>query len=778
MWLEKKWFVRDIDPKAALVLAKAAGVSGAVAKILLGRGITRPREVKAFLHGAAQPFYDPFLLKDMGIAVERIAKALGSREKIVIFGDYDVDGITSAALLYLFLREAGASVSYYIPERQSEGYGLSLSALEHLAAGGVSLVVTVDCGISAAAEVANAPNGLDIIITDHHNPPEILPKALAVIDPKQKDCPYPYKELSGVGVAFKLCQGLWQTLSGTQEMWTGYLDIVALGTVADIVPLTGENRELVRRGVKIMQQTENLGLKELVKLSRGQGGKLNTGLIGFSMAPRLNAAGRLTSAEIGVRLLTTEDEAEAAKLAAELDAENCQRQAIEKSILAEAQEMVTAQGGAKSVIVLAKEGWHAGVVGIVASRLVDKYYVPVVMISIGEDYGKGSCRSIDSFDIYGALCATSGCLLQFGGHHQAAGLTIAPDRIDEFRAALEEYAQKNLSPSDYLPVQKIDSQLDSIREIDDKLLAELDQLEPYGMGNPHPVLALKGAAIAEPTAIGAESEHLKFAVKENGAQISAIMWRNGSYSTALYDGVKADIAFVPEINNYRGVKEVRLRITDIMQTHLLADLRVNSGTPLKECLQSILQTGKKTVIYYNSSEKALPDSHLAICLPFGQLPEEEAMQAVFWQPPYTVMDDKLWWAGLKAKGIKHLYLLYDRNDFSAQLAQINAACPAPGTLRDVYRLVRASQPVKLEKLREAFKIPEQTAMCVDILKEIGALTEKDGLLRLEDVANGTRLELSASHQYCAMQEAEKKQKNALDRCMNASRKEFAQMLFA
>ncbi len=774
MWLEKKWIFNKVEENAALSLAGEAGVSKALAKILLGRGIDNAKAAHDFLYGVQQPFHRPELMQGMPQAVDRICRAIAEKEKIVIYGDYDVDGITASSLLYLFLRGQKALVSYYIPERQAEGYGLNAAALRQIAQEGVSLVITVDCGISAVAEVAGAPAGLDIIITDHHNPPEALPQAVAVLNPKQKTCPYPYKELAGVGVALKLCQGLWAKMSDDEGMWLGHLDLVALGTVADIVPLTGENREIVRLGLKAIQETKNIGLQQLIKNSRCQQDKINTGMIGFALAPRLNAAGRLAKAETGVQLLTTEDELIAERLAGDLDAENCQRQEIEKSILLEAEELLAAQGGVKPVIVLAKTGWHAGVIGIVASRLVDKYHVPVVMIGIVDGQGKGSCRSIYCFDIYKALCAVSGHLLQFGGHCQAAGLTVEADKIEDFRAALQEYAEKTLSPDDYMPVQTIDSCLESVKEADDKLLAELERLEPYGMGNPHPVLAMKGISITEPATIGGEGQHLKFTVRENGNSISAIMWRKGDYSAALYDNVKADIAFVPEVNIWRNSKEIRLRIIDVQQENILTDFRF-AGKSKNEALSGILQTGKKTVIYCNEDDELVKMIDGQEIVQFRQLPASGARQAVFWQPPCQVIDDLGWWKELRSRGVQKVYLLFKESDIEAQLAELENKYPGPEKLRDFYRLLRQKTPAGKSEILSCFTGGE---IYLHILAEIGAITENGGVIAIQELKEGVKLDLCSSRLFRDMQEKQQKARITLTKCMELEQRDFAKLLFA
>ena len=777
MWREKKWLTVDVDEASASRLAEAVGISKIIAQILVSRKVTEAAAAREFLYGKERPFYSPYLLKGMDTAVKRICQAIENKEKIVVFGDYDVDGITACSLLYLFFRELGQEVSFYIPERQAEGYGLNGAALQQLADDGFSLVITVDCGISACTEVQNAPAGLDIIITDHHSPPEVLPAALAIINPRQDGCAYPYKELAGVGVAFKLCQGLWQALVARDEFWSGHLEIVALGTIADIVPLTGENRELVRRGLAAMRATTNIGLKSLLEVSRTPCAKVNTGVVGFGLAPRLNAAGRMANARSGVQLLISGDEGEAQGLAMQLEEENSQRQSIEKLILQQAESQVLAQGEVGPALVLAGENWHPGVIGIVASRLVDKYHVPVVMISIGEDKCKGSCRSIEAFDLYKGLSALAEWLIQYGGHHQAAGLTIEREKIAGFRKALCAYAKMSLSADDYLPVQKIAAQVEALSDIDSKLIDELEKMEPYGMGNPTPVLSLNDVSLYGAAAMGMDSQHLKLVVRQEKAQLPAVMWRNGSYSNALYDGAKAALAFVPEINDWRNEKELRLRLLDIKKSGLLVDLREFCSRQKAELLKGILQTGKKTVVYCNDDVLCEADGGSLFRLGFEEYCKQGVEQVVFWQPPYKVLEDDLWWKSLQAAGVKSLYLLYNKEDVNVQLSRIGECYPDYESLKAVYRLVRAGGGGAKEMLVQEYGLPDGL-LCLEILLEIGALVDSEGKLSVAMLKDNARLNLAASRVYGDLQEEQQRMGIMLRRCLEMERREFARLLFA
>lgn len=771
MLLEKKWLIKEVDEQVVVDLAQKMNISSIVARILVSRGMTDKKAVEEFLQGAKEPYHSPYLLKDMQKAVERICLAINKKEKIVIYGDYDVDGITASSLLYLFLSNYKADVDYYIPKRQSEGYGLNTIALKQLADEGVDLIVTVDCGISATSTIAEAPKKMDIIVTDHHNPPDILPDAFAVINPKQLDCLYPYKDLAGVGVAFKLCQALYQKLNDTKDFWQEHLDLVALGTIADIVVLTGENRELVKRGLAVMSKTKSVGLQALLKVARIQNKKINTGSIGFILAPRLNASGRLASAKIGVKLLTTNDESLAQQLAQQLEVENLNRQEIEKVILEQAENLIAEQGGANTVLVLAHEDWHPGVIGIVASRLVEKYHLPTIMISIGEDGGKASCRSISSFDMYKALSAMQDYLIQFGGHHQAAGFSIAKEKIDDFRKALTFYAKDILSKEDYIPKLNVEVIVNDLKEINHTLVKELSKLEPYGMGNPNPVLAVKDVYVVGASAIGVDGQHLKMFVRDKHTDVSAIMWRKGKYKDFLYEGAKISLAFIPEINEWRNEQMINLRIIDIKQKCILSDFRKSMQKNKQEMLFSILQNNKKTAIYLNNytKELSLPKENVFL---FGQLPKEDVEQIVFLQPPYKVIDDSNWWQSLKVLKLRYVFLAYDKNDVDKELERLEIAFPNYYRLKEYYKVVREQEKVFAEKVVQEEKI------LLKILLEIGALSENNGVINVVEVEEGRKLQLDSSVTYKNSLENVLKIKNSLYKCLNLSQKDLAKMLFS
>ncbi|MDR3562738.1 MAG: single-stranded-DNA-specific exonuclease RecJ [Negativicutes bacterium] len=565
----KKWRVSPRQADLSRTFGQDLGISPVVAQVLINRGILDLESARHFLHGGVEGLGDPWLMAGMKPAVDRIKTALDRREKITIYGDYDVDGITASALVYRVLRQLGATVEYYIPERQSEGYGLNDTALEGLAASGTSLVITVDCGISAVAEVTKMAERLDIIITDHHQPPELLPPARAIINPKQPDCRYPEKRLAGVGVAFKLCQALWLDLGQPADRLMEYLDLVAVGTIADIVPLNGENRILVKLGLKTLGATTNIGLAALIKVSGLAADGIDAGKVGYTLAPRLNAAGRMSHATAGVDLLVTADTDRAAELAAELNEENIKRQAMEKELLVAAEKTLAEYDLSKQkVLVLAGEDWHPGVIGIVASRLVEKHYRPVAMISVRDGIGKGSCRSIPGFDMYQALTRCADLLIQFGGHQMAAGLTIEAAKIDEFRARLGSLAGEWLSDEDYVPVLAIDSEL-ALAEVDAAFIEQLACLAPHGMGNPNPVFVSESLAVTDKRPLGQDGRHCRLRVRQNGSVGEVLAWNLAGEAAGLESSDNIDLAFIPEFNDWQGRRSIQLRARDLRSRALL-----------------------------------------------------------------------------------------------------------------------------------------------------------------------------------------------------------------
>ncbi|MGP1365749.1 MAG: single-stranded-DNA-specific exonuclease RecJ [Schwartzia sp. (in: firmicutes)] len=556
--MDKIWRLSAREEAVEHRLTAEVGVTPLVARLLAQRGITEPEAARRFLHPETeQRYHDPFLLLDMEKAVVRVEKAIAAGEEIAVYGDYDVDGITATTLLLRTLRRLGAKASYYIPVRQ-EGYGLHEEALRRLAKEGFSVVVTVDCGISAVEEVAMLRGSLDIVITDHHLPGTVLPPAVAVVNPHREGDTYPFSDLAGVGVAWKLCQALWQRLRG--EEFTEDLELVALGTVADMVPLLDENRKLVREGLRCFSTTPLIGLAELIRSAGLDGQPITAGHIGFVLGPRLNAAGRLETAARGVELLLSDDRAKAALLAEELNAANAERKAVEQDILAQAEEQIASTDKEKArFLVVAGEGWHHGVIGLVASRLTERYYRPSVVISLENGVGKGSCRSIPGCNIFDALAACGDTLLQFGGHAMAAGLSVAEGNVNALRDGLEKFAALHLTPEDYVPVLTAAAELNPAALTLD-LLDEIALLEPFGVGNPRPLFFGQEVTAQSCRLMGEAKNHLRFSVGET----RVVGWRMGEEAPFVEAG-SIDIAYETEINVWHGERFPQCRLAALRE---------------------------------------------------------------------------------------------------------------------------------------------------------------------------------------------------------------------
>ncbi len=548
----KRWILpEDNDKEEIAEFAAAIGVSEITAQILWHRNIKNPEKAAEFLNPTErQPFYDPFLMKDMETAVKRIKTALDKGEKIIVYGDYDVDGITATALLVKNLRRLGAKkADFYIPDRQKEGYGFNLNALNKIADEKTDLLISVDCGISSLEDVAAMKGKLDIIITDHHTPGQVLPDALAVVNPHRDDCGYPDKNLAGVGVSFKLCQALWKEIKG--EDFVDDLEFVALGTVADIVPLVGENRRIVKSGLIRLGDTKNLspGLNALLDVASLTGKVLNSGHIAFGLAPRINAAGRMGSGSDGVKLLLTDNETEAAVIARKLNDENAERQDVEKKILDCAEEKLATTDLHHSIVIDGYE-WHSGVIGIVAGRLLDKYYLPTVVISRQGDNSKGSCRSIKGLNMFDALTSLKKYLTAYGGHEMAAGFTIKEKYIADFAKDFDEYANEHLQKEDYIPVVNVAAVV-SPQDMSVKTVSELQALEPYGMGNPKPLFGCKNLQGKNAKVIGKKANHLTFTVGNGNKEIKMVAWNRADLARTV-NSEPVDIVYVPQLNLWQG----------------------------------------------------------------------------------------------------------------------------------------------------------------------------------------------------------------------------------
>mgnify|MGYP001026170330 CR=1 FL=1 len=561
---KKIWKISKPHHEVCDLLSKELGISKIVAGLLVNRNIVSSDEAKLFLNPSLSNLSKPFLMSGMSLAVNRIKTAISSGEKITVYGDFDVDGITSTALVVLVLKKLGADANFYIPSRFGEGYGLNKLALKRLKEADSSLIITVDCGITALEEVGYASKiGLDIIITDHHLPGESIPKALSVIDPKQDICTYPYSELAGVGVAFKLVQALCEDLNADIKL-ADYLDLVALGTVADMVPLLGENRIIVKKGLEILNATKRPGLIALKEVSGLNDKEITAGQVGYWLAPRLNAGGRMTNASKCVELLLTDDVEFAKKTAKFLDEKNKERQNLEEKILNQALEKVEKEVDfdKEKVIVVASEGWHEGVKGIVASRLLNRYFRPVFIFTIKADKASGSARSISGFHLFDALSQCDEILERYGGHACAAGLSLPVKHLGSFREKINQIADETLDEADLIPKLSIDLDL-HISQVNETLLKEIELLSPFGIGNPTPVLSLKNTLLNNLNYVGG-GKHLKFSVLGNGTSISGISFnypKDGFEKD--YQPVTADLAFTLDKNKWNGREELQLKLVDL-----------------------------------------------------------------------------------------------------------------------------------------------------------------------------------------------------------------------
>ncbi len=550
-----------------LRLSAELAVPEVVARLLWQRGLGDPGAASRFLDPRLEHLHDPMALADMSRAVERMLQALTRRERIAVHGDYDVDGITSTVILRRALELLGGDVVHFIPDRLKDGYGLQPAAIERLHAEGVSVVVSVDCGIRGADAARRARElGVDLIITDHHEPDVTLPPAFAVINPKRSDCPYPDKLLAGVGVALKVVQALCSR-TGHDSWIPGFVKIAAIGTLADVVPLVGENRVIAKLGLDLLSKgPHKVGLRALLDVSGLLGKTIDSYHISFLLAPRVNAAGRMSTPDIATRLLLASDEAlgaEARALAEQLDTENRRRQEEEATILTAAKKIVQTdpEVGARSVLVVAGEGWHRGVIGIVASKLVDAFHRPAIVLSIDGDTAQGSCRSIPAFDMLGALERCAGLLVRYGGHRQAAGLTLDSAQIRRLRAAVNDVADETLGPEDLMPRLRIDADL-GFRAISGSVASGIASLAPFGAGNPRPIFATRGVEVVDgPRTL--KERHLKMALRQDGRIFRAVAWRAAERREYLDEHRRdVDIAFSLEQSQYNGEAYVELTLAD------------------------------------------------------------------------------------------------------------------------------------------------------------------------------------------------------------------------
>ena len=562
--MSKKWQIYDINEEIISEIENKYKINKLLATVLANRAIRTEESIRLFLNPTRDDFHDPFLITDMEKAVERIITAINKKEKITIYGDYDVDGITSITVLKSFLRDRGIEVDTYIPNRLDEGYGLNNSAIDKIKNKGCELMITVDCGISAIDEVNYANSlGIEVIVTDHHEAGNEIPKALAVIDNKRKDSTYPFRELAGVGVVFKLIQALSIKLNLKEEEYLKYLDIVCIGTISDIVPLVDENRVITKLGLMLVRQTRNIGLQAVLKSSGYS--KIDSNTISFGVAPRLNACGRMGKADEALKLFLSKNVNEVIQLSKELNDFNRERQEKEKEIYENAIAQIEKEHlDEKNTIILRGKNWHHGVIGIVSSKITEKYFKPSILLSFEEDgIGKGSGRSIPGFDLHEALMQCLDVIEKFGGHAMAVGITVREEHFDEFKEKFENIAiSKHIE--EILPIINIDAKI-NLSDINKEMVESLKELEPFGEGNKMPIFAFKNLKIDSIRALS-EGKHLRLTLKDNNTIVNAIGFNLGQMAEEYRIGDKVDVVGVLEINSFNGVENLQINIKDIMKS--------------------------------------------------------------------------------------------------------------------------------------------------------------------------------------------------------------------
>ena len=560
--MTKQWKFYDEDDNKIKDIQEKFNVGKLVANIIANRNVGTDEDIRIFLEPTREDFHDPFLFNDMEKAVNRIIQAIENKEKVLIYGDYDVDGITSTTVLKKYLEERGLNVEIYIPNRLFEGYGLNNKALDEIKQKGVNLIITVDCGISGVEEIAYANSlGIETIITDHHETGDILPEAVAVVDAKRKDNTYPFRGLAGVGVVFKLIQAISITLKLKEKEYLKYLDFVCIGTISDIVPLVNENRVIAKLGLKLLNQTKNVGLKELIKSIGFK--EINSSAVSFGIAPRINACGRMGHQEEALELFLTNNIEEAKTITEKLNNYNYTRQEIERKIFNEALEKIKREGNTRNTIVLSGENWHHGVIGIVSSKITEMFFKPSILICLEGENGKGSGRSIPGFDLHDALTQCKDSLEKFGGHEMAVGLTLKAKEFEKFKEEFENVAIKE-ETSKIVPIINVDGTI-ILKDLNRKTIEELKLLEPFGDSNKEPLFVYKNLKIDSIRAL-TEGKHLKLTLRDTNYRINAIGFNLGHLVEEYKIGDKIDIVGTIEINSYNGVESIQLNLKDVMKS--------------------------------------------------------------------------------------------------------------------------------------------------------------------------------------------------------------------
>lgn len=562
--MNKKWEYYNSDKVKIKEISQKFNLPEFIAKILVNRNIIEDEKIKVFLDPTRNDFYNPYLLNDMEKAVNRIIKAINNKQKIIIYGDYDVDGITSITVLKKFMKDRGIELGYYIPDRLNEGYGLNKEAVKKIANEKYELMITVDCGITAIEDVEYANSlGMDVIITDHHEPLDIIPDALAVINPKRKDSTYPFKNLAGVGVIFKLIQAISKKMELKEKEYLKYLDLVCIGTISDIVPLIDENRVIAKLGLKLVCLTKNIGLRELINSIRFK--KIDSNAVSFGIAPRINACGRMGHAEEAIKLFLTENLVEAGDIADNLNKYNVTRQSIERKIYDEALEKIEKNNiNEENSVILGGENWHHGVIGIVASKITETFNKPSILICFDGENGKGSGRSIVGFDLHEALCKSGEYLEKYGGHEMAVGLSLKRNNFEKFKERFQEIVEES-DIKDIVPIIKIDDELD-LKNVTMDMVREIDKLQPFGEENKVPIFLFRNLKIDSIRAIS-DGKHLKLSLKYSNGWIDAIGFNMGELVEQYTIEDKVDVVGFLEINSYNNIEKLQINIKDIRKSY-------------------------------------------------------------------------------------------------------------------------------------------------------------------------------------------------------------------
>lgn len=765
-----RWQTSCPETSVIQKLTEAHQLDDLTARLLALRGLTTPEEAESFLHSRQDSFHDPYLMKDMKKAVERIRYAVKHQEFIRIYGDYDADGVTSTSLVVFLLRKLQAHFDYYIPHRVHEGYGLNRQAVEKAAEDGVDLIITVDTGISAVEQVSYIQElGMDVIVTDHHEPPDVLPQPLALINPKQSDCPYPFKQLAGVGVAFKLAHAL---LDRVPEE---FLELAAMGTVADLMPLHGENRTIVKLGLARMQQSAFPGIRALLKAAGIENQQITSTHLGFAIGPRLNASGRLDSAKHSVELLITGDAARANELAELLDDLNQERQRIVQEMNEEALAIAADQvQKGNTFLVVAKPDWNEGVIGIVASKIVETYYRPTIVLSINEESGlaKGSARSIDGFDMYENLAACKDLLEHFGGHQSAAGMTIKREYIDSLHRQLDQQAKHVLGADDLVPVIQADA-VCHLKDVPLDWIEQLQKLEPFGAGNPSPQFIVENLRLKDLRLLGRDKKHMKLVLSESKGestvQIEALGFGKAHLSELISPTSRLDVVGELGINEWNGIRRPQLTLKDLRIKEIqLFDWRGTADTAARlDSLKAAIAAAEggpgmpAVVAFAGMHHHALPQRMDALGCPLwvwragiGLKPANERAQGlVFGQMADVVLYSLPTSLGAAeqvlalAERLERCYAVFKDERSSAEIGMPN---------RDQFKLVygsvlrQGSWDVKDQRLMNAFSrrsglSPAMIEFMLTVFRELGFIQEEEG--RYVPVPSPVKQDLSKSASY-------------------------------